>query len=64
MRTRTLLMFTAPSAVLMLVFIFAPLVSVAIQSLHSTTVLRETVRVETCSPGFLAQVCTPPNARR
>ena len=58
MRTRTLLMFTAPSAVLMLVFIFAPLVSVAIQSLYSTTLVRETVRVESCVPGFLAQVCT------
>lgn len=58
MRLRTLLMFTAPSAVLMLVFIFAPLVSVAIQSLYSTTVMREQVTVETCVPGFLAQVCT------
>jgi len=58
MRLRTMLFFTAPSAVLMLVFIFAPLVSVAIQSLYSTTVVRETVKVETCSPGFLAQICT------
>lgn len=58
MRLRTLLLFTAPSAVLMLVFIFAPLVSVAIQSLHTTTVVRETVKVETCTPGFLAQTCT------
>ena len=58
MRTRTMLFFIAPSAVLMLVFIFAPLVSVAIQSLYTTTVVRETVKVETCSPGFLAQICT------
>ena len=58
MRLRTLLMFTAPSAVLMLVFIFVPLVSVAVQSLFSTTLVREQVRVETCTPGFLAQVCT------
>ena len=58
MRLRTLLFFTAPSAVLMLVFIFGPLVSVAIQSLHTTTVVREMVKVETCSPGFLAQICT------
>jgi multiple sugar transport system permease protein len=58
MRLRTLLFFTAPSAVLMLVFIFGPLISVAIQSLHTTTVVREMVKVETCSPGFLAQICT------
>ncbi len=58
MRLRTLLLFTAPSAVLMLVFIAAPLVSVAVQSLYATTVVREQVKVETCSPGFLAPVCT------
>ena len=58
MRLRTLLFFTAPSAALMLVFIFVPLVTVAIQSLYTTILVRETVTVETCSPGFLTQVCT------
>ena len=58
MRLKTLLMFTAPSAVLMLVFIFVPLISVAVQSLFSTTLVREQVKMETCTPGFLAQVCT------
>ena len=58
MKLRTLLLFVAPSAVLMLIFIALPLVSVAVQSFYATTVLREQVKVESCSPGFLAPVCT------
>lgn len=58
MKPRTLLLFVAPSMVLMLIFIALPLASVAVQSLYATTPLREQVKVETCSPGFLAPVCS------
>ncbi len=58
MKPRTLALFVAPSAVLMLVFIALPLVLVAVQSLYATTLVREQISVETCTPGFLAQTCT------
>lgn len=58
MKLRTLLLFVAPSAVLMLIFIALPLVSVAVQSFYATTVVREQVKAESCSPGFLAPTCT------
>ena len=58
MKPRTLLLFIAPSMVLMLVFIALPLAAVAVQSFYTTTPVREQVKVETCSPGFLAPVCT------
>ena len=58
MKLRTLLLFVAPSAVLMLIFIALPLVSVAVQSFYATTVVREQEKAESCSPGFLAPTCT------
>ena len=58
MKLRTLLLFVAPSAVLMLIFIALPLVSVAVQSFYATTAVREQVKAESCSPGFLAPTCT------
>ena len=57
MRTRTFLAFVAPSLLMMVVFIALPLISVAWQSLHTTQVVFRQVTVESCSPGFMRQVC-------
>jgi multiple sugar transport system permease protein len=57
MRTRSFVLFVAPSLVMMALFIAAPLVSVLVQSVHQTrTVFQDTV-VESCTPGFLAPTC-------
>ena len=57
MRTRSFVLFVAPSLVMMALFIAAPLVSVLVQSFHQTrTVFQDTV-VESCTPGFLAPTC-------
>ena len=58
MKTRTFSAFVAPSLVMMLVFIAAPLVYVFWQSFYLTTPVTEQVTVETCTPGFLTQTCT------
>ena len=58
MKTRTFLLFIAPSLALMLLFIALPLASVVIQSFHTTTQQFETVQVESCTPGFTGQTCT------
>ena len=57
MNARTFAWFVGPSVLMMLVFIAAPLVSVFIQSFHVTSPVLETVEVETCTPGFAAQIC-------
>lgn len=58
MKTRTFLAFVAPSLLLMLIFIAAPLVSVFWQSFHLTQKVFEQVEVETCTPGFPNPICT------
>jgi len=57
-RTRTFLAFVAPSLAMMVIFIALPLVSVLWQSFHTTQAVFRQVTVESCSPGFLRQVCT------
>jgi len=57
MKFKTFAAFVAPSLILMLVFIAAPLVSVLWQSFHLTQTVYETVEVETCTPGFVTQTC-------
>ena len=58
MKFKTFAAFVGPSLLLMFVFIAAPLVSVLWQSFHVTQPVFETVSVETCTPGFPAQICT------
>jgi multiple sugar transport system permease protein len=58
MKTRTMLAFVAPSLAMMVVFIALPLVSVSWQSFHNTQGLFREVTVESCSPGFVRQICT------
>ncbi|MEC3862636.1 sugar ABC transporter permease [Mesobacterium sp. TK19101] len=57
MKFRTFAAFVAPSVLMMLLFIAAPLVSVFWQSFHVTQPVYEQVEVETCTPGFLTQTC-------
>ncbi len=58
MRAKTFVLFVAPSVLLMLVFIAAPLLSVFVQSFYQTQTIFEQVTVENCTPGFLAPTCT------
>ena len=58
MKFKTFFWFVAPSLLMMLVFIAAPLVSVLIQSFQITQPVMQTLEVETCTPGFLTQTCT------
>lgn len=58
MKTRTFLAFVAPSLAMMFIFIALPLVSVFWQSFYNTQRVFHEVTVETCTPGFSAQVCT------
>ncbi|MEO0939172.1 MAG: sugar ABC transporter permease [Pseudomonadota bacterium] len=58
MKSKTFFWFVAPSVLMMLVFIAAPLVSVLIQSFQVTQPVMQTVETETCTPGFLTQTCT------
>lgn len=58
MKFRTFAAFVAPSMFMMLLFIAFPLVSVFVQSFYVTQPVYQTVEVETCTPGFLAQTCT------
>ena len=57
MKRRTFLAFVLPSLVMMIVFIAGPLLSVIWQSFHNTQRAYRDVTVETCTPGFLRQVC-------
>jgi multiple sugar transport system permease protein len=57
MKFRTFAAFVAPSLLMMLVFIAAPLISVFLQSFYLTQPVVETVEIETCTPGFLEQIC-------
>lgn len=57
MNGRTFAWFVAPSVVMMVVFIALPLVFVFGQSFCATQNVFETMRVESCTPGFLGQVC-------
>lgn len=57
MKFTTFAAFVAPSLLMMLVFIAAPLVSVFVQSFYLTQPVVETVEIETCTPGFLQQTC-------
>lgn len=58
MNTRTFTAFVAPSLLMMLIFIAAPLFYVFAQSFFLTTPVTEQITVETCTPGFLVQSCT------
>jgi len=57
MKKSTFIAFIAPSVLLMLIFIAAPLVSVFWQSFYVTQQVFETVEVETCTPGFPNPSC-------
>lgn len=57
MKFKTFAAFVAPSVLMMLLFIAAPLVSVFLQSFKVTQPVYEQVEVETCTPGFLTQTC-------
>lgn len=58
MKSKTFAAFVAPSVLMMLVFIAAPLIIVFVQSFYLTQPVVETVEVESCTPGFLQQICT------
>ncbi len=58
MKGKTFAMFVAPSLIMMMLFIAAPLVSVFFQSFYQSRTISEQVTVENCTPGFLAPVCT------
>ena len=58
MKFKTFFWFVAPSVLMMLIFIAAPLISVFIQSFQLTQPVVETIEVETCTPGFLTSTCT------
>lgn len=57
MKFRTFAAFVAPSVLLMLIFIAAPLIGVLWQSFHVTSAQYEQVEAEVCTPGFLRQTC-------
>ena len=57
MKFKTFAAFVGPSLAFMAIFIAAPLVGVLWQSFHLTQPVFETVEVESCTPGFLQQIC-------
>ncbi|SLN19681.1 Trehalose transport system permease protein SugA [Roseivivax jejudonensis] len=57
MKPRVFAAFVAPSLLMMLIFIAAPLVSVFGQSFYVTQPVYETVEVESCTPGFPTANC-------
>lgn len=57
MKFKTFAAFVAPSVLMMLVFIAFPLVSVFVQSFYVTQPVYDVVETETCTPGFLGQIC-------
>ena len=58
MRSKTFFAFVAPSLALMTIFIALPLVSVFLQSFELRQQVFQQVKTQTCTPGFLKQVCT------
>jgi multiple sugar transport system permease protein len=54
---KTFIAFIAPSVIMMMLFIAAPLISVFTQSFMQTQPVIEMVQVETCTPGFTGQTC-------
>lgn len=58
MRPRTFFAFVAPSVALMLIFIAVPLVSVFLQSFELRQQVFQQVKTQTCTPGFMKQICT------
>lgn len=58
MRSKTFFAFVAPSVALMLIFIAVPLVSVFLQSFELRQQVFQQVKTETCTPGFMKQICT------
>lgn len=57
MKFSTFAAFVGPSLFMMFLFIAAPLVSVLIQSFYITQPIFEQVEVESCTPGFVEQIC-------
>lgn len=58
MRPKTFALFVGPSLFLMVLFIAMPLVSVLVQSFYVIQPVVEQVEVESCTAGFLQQICT------
>lgn len=58
MKFKTFAAFVAPSVLMMLLFIAFPLAKVFWQSFFLTQSVYQTVEVETCTPGFLTQICS------
>jgi multiple sugar transport system permease protein len=58
MRFRTFFAFVAPSVALMVIFIALPLATVFVQSFELRQQVFEQVKIKTCTPGFLKQICT------
>ncbi|MCE2522336.1 MAG: sugar ABC transporter permease [Rhodobacteraceae bacterium] len=58
MKFRVFATFVGPSLLLMFIFIAAPLAAVFWQSFHVTQPVYTTVVAETCTPGFINQICT------
>lgn len=57
MKFKTFAWFVGPSLLMMLLFILAPLISVFWQSFNLTQPVMQTQMVETCTPGFITQIC-------
>ena len=64
MKFKTFAAFVGPSLALMVIFIAAPLIGVLWQSFHLTQPIFETVEVESCTPGFVQQICTTEHKTR
>ena len=58
MKFKTFIWFVGPSLFLMLLFIALPLYAVLVGSFQVTQPVMQTVEVESCTAGFLAQSCT------
>ena len=57
MKKRDFYFFVVPSLLMMFLFIAVPLAIVFKQSFYITQNVFEKVEVETCTPGFLKQIC-------
>ena len=57
MKKRDFYFFVVPSLLMMFLFIAVPLAIVFNQSFYITQNVFEKVEVETCTPGFLKQIC-------
>ena len=58
MRRKTFFAFVAPSLVMMLLFIAAPLAVVVVQSFQNTQRVYERQETESCLPSFPDPICT------